>query len=183
MPKLLIILLIAGLLSVMPLSAQTANQKSVGSNGVDLFSSLEKLHPGEKTVLKGEVFYSKPLRFDYDKDGVKNSVMMAAKFFIKKKRDGEYDGYIQRYLYDIDKKKPIRWYSKKNMLQEPPISLDTAVKNITQNGKTVSFDSGPWHFKMTDGGAGYVSDEIIVNDKIRTKKVEMFGGDVQVFLP
>jgi len=167
----------------MPLQAQTANQTQAHKSSVDVYRSLAKLNPGEKIILKGEVFYSKPLRFDYDKDGVKNSVMMASKFFIKKKKDGQYDGYIQRYLYDIDKKRPVRWYSKKNMLQEPPISLDSAIKNVKQDGKTVSFDSGPWHFQMTDGGEGFVSDEIIVNDKIRTKKVEMFGGDIEVFLP
>jgi hypothetical protein len=34
---------------------------------------------------------------------------------------------------------------------------------------------------MSDGGSGYISDKIIVNDGIRSKEVEMFGGDVEVF--
>ena len=146
-----------------------------------IFAAVEKLKQGEKVVLKGEVFYSEPLRFDYDKDGVKNNVVMASKFFIKQKTDSRYDGYIQRYLYDIDKKKAVTWYAKKNMLSEPPVGIDTAIKNVKQDGKTVTFDSGTWHFTMTDGGEGYISDKIIVNDGIRTKQVEMFGGDVEIF--
>ena len=37
--------------------------------------------------LEGKVFYSEPIRFDYDKDGTKNSVVMASRFFIKIKQD------------------------------------------------------------------------------------------------
>ena len=147
----------------------------------DEFSKLEKLQAGEKTILKGEVFYSEPIKFDYDKDKVKNSVVMASKFFIKQKKDKTFDGYIQRFLFDIDKKKAVTWYAKKNMLQEPPIGLDTAIKNVKYSSRKVEFDSGIWHFVMVDGGEGYISDEILVSDGIRTKKVTMFGGDVKVF--
>jgi len=174
--------LLASLLLGIQLHAEATAEKNKKENS-DIYASMEKLQTGEKNILQGEVFYSKPLRFDYDKDGIKNHVMMASKFFIKQKKDGSYDGYIQRYLYDVDKKKPIRWYSKKNMLQEPPISLDTTVKNVKQDGHTVTFDSGPWHYSMTDGGEGFIRDKIIVKDKIRTKEVEMFGGDVKVFIP
>ena len=180
MPKFAKVLLAAALLPAFMFASEASVTKHEMSS-TRIFKSLETLKPGEKLILDGEVFYSKPLKFDYDKDGVKNSVMMAAKFFIKKKREGSYDGYIQRYLYDLDKKKPVRWYSKKNMLQEPPISLETAIRNVKQEGKTVMFDSGPWHFIMTDGGEGFVNDKIVVKDKIRTKQVEMFGGDVKVY--
>jgi len=145
------------------------------------FQKIEVLKKGEKVILKGEVFYSEPIRFDYDKDGTKNNVVMASKFFIKEKADKSYDGYIQRYLYDIDKKKAVTWYAKKNMLSEPPVGIDTAVNNVKQKGSTITFDSGTWHFTMSDGGSGYISDKIIVNDGIRSKEVEMFGGDVEVF--
>jgi len=154
---------------------------SLFSASQDALDAIEKLKKGEKKVLEGEVFYSKPLRFDYDKDGVKNRVMMAAKFFIKQKKDGSYEGYLQRYLYDVDKKKPVLWYMKKNMLQEPPISLETSVGNVAHKGRTVTFDAGPWHYSVTDGGEGFVNDKIIVTDRIRTKDVEMFGGDVKVY--
>jgi len=173
---------LASLLLSVQLYAKTATEKNTKKDS-NIYASMDQLKAGEKKILQGEVFYSKPLRFDYDKDGKMNNVMMASKVFIKQKKDGSYDGYIQRYLYDVDKKRPIRWYSKKNMLQEPPISLDTTVKNVKQDGHTVTFDSGPWHISMTDGGEGFVSDKIIVSDKIRTKEVEMFGGDVKVFIP
>ncbi len=161
--------------------ASEAAKTTVSKKVEEAFQKTEILKPGEKVILKGEVFYSEPLRFDYDKDGIKNSVVMASKFFIKALKGGGYDGYIQRYLYDIDKKKAVTWYAKKNMLSEPPIGIDTEVHNVKYEGKTVAFDSGTWHYTMTDGGEGYISDKIIVTDGIRTKQVKMFGGDVEVF--
>jgi hypothetical protein len=166
------------LLPYVTLSAQES--KAVQKSAEDTLQGMEKLKDGERVVLKGEVFYSEPLRFDYDKDGLKNNVVMASQFFIKQKKDGSYDGYIQRYLYDIDKGKAIKWYMKKNMLSEPPIGIDTAVKNVKQEGKIVTFDSGMLHYSMTDGGEGYISDKIIVSDGIRTKQVVMFGGDIEI---
>jgi len=145
------------------------------------FAKLETLKKGEQMVLKGKVIYSEPLRFDYDKDGKKNNVVMASRFFAKRLSDNNYTGYIQRFLYDIDKKKAITWYSKKNMLSEPPFGIDTAISHVKVYGKTVEFDSGKLHYSMTDGGEGYISDKIIVSDGIRTKQVEMFGGNVKVF--
>ena len=177
-------LLSAALLFTVTLSAQekpkTADPAKK-AKALSQFAKLEKLKKGEKMVLKGKVIYSEPLRFDYDKDGKKNSVVMASKFFAKKLSDGSYDGYIQRFLYDVDKKKAVTWYAKKNMLSEPPFGIDTAISHVKVHAKTVEFDSGNLHYKMTDGGAGYLNDKIIVSDGIRTKQVEMFGGDVEVF--
>ena len=158
-------------------------QTRAATGTVDVYKSLEKLGPGEKLVMKAQIFYSKPLRFDYDKDGVKNVVMMAARLFIKQRADGSYDGYAQRFLYDVDKKRPIRWYSKSNMLQEPPIAVDAKIKNVVVKNRTVAFDVGSLHFTMTDGGPGYIHDKIVVSDKIRTKTVKMVGGDVKVYNP
>ena len=181
-------LFIAPLLCTLMLSvtlvAQQKPQKpdpTKKAKALSQFAALEKLKKGEKMILKGKVFYSEPLRFDYDKDGKKNSVVMASKFFAKKCADGSYDGYIQRFLYDIDKQKAVTWYAKKNMLSEPPFGIDTTIKNVKIHDKTVGFDSGNLHYSMTDGGKGHVSDKIIVSDGIRTKQVEMFGGDVEVF--
>ena len=176
--------LLCALLLTVTLSAQEKAQKAdpaKKAKALSQFAALEKLKKGEKMVLKGKVFYSEPLRFDYDKDGKKNNVVMASKFFAKKCADGSYDGYIQRFLYDIDKKKAVTWYAKKNMLSEPPFGIDTSISHVKVHGKTVAFDSGNLHYSMTDGGEGYISDKIIVNDGIRTKQVTMFGGDVEVF--
>ena len=147
----------------------------------DRFEKTERLAPGERVVLEGEVFYSEPLRFDYDKDGIKNRVAMASKFFIKRQKNGSYEGYLQRYLYDVDKRKAVTWYAKKNMLSHPPIGIDIEVSNVKQKGKTVFFDVGNWHFTMTDGRKGYLSDKIVVSDGIRTRKVVIYGGDVTVY--
>jgi hypothetical protein len=67
------------------------------------------------------------------------------------------------------------------MLSAPPFGIDTSINHVKVDGRTVEFDSGNLHYSMTDGGEGYISDKIIVSDGIRTKQVEMFGGDVEVF--
>ena len=88
--------LLCALLLTVTLSAQEKAQKAdpaKKAKALSQFAALEKLKKGEKMVLKGKVFYSEPLRFDYDKDGKKNNVVMASKFFAKKCADGSYDGY------------------------------------------------------------------------------------------
>jgi hypothetical protein len=48
------------------------------------FAALEKLKKGEKMILKGKVFYSEPLRFDYDKDGKKKQRSNGIKILCQK---------------------------------------------------------------------------------------------------
>ncbi|WP_457597525.1 hypothetical protein [Hydrogenimonas sp.] len=144
-------------------------------------AKIETLKPGEVKVLKGWLVYSKPLRFDYDRDGKPNEVVMASRFFIKRTAKGSYEGYIERGLYDIDKRKPVRWYTKRNMLSEPPVGIDIAVKEVKVAGSTVTFTSGGLTYTMTDGGAGHLRDRVVVTDGIRTRQVTLYDGEIEVY--
>jgi len=140
-----------------------------------------KLNSGDRLLMEGEVFYSEPLQFDYDKDGTVNTVVMGATLFAKITPEGGGEGSIERYLYDVKLKKPITWYMKQNMLSEPPIGIDKTIRNLSWQGKIVQFDSGGWHYTVTDGGKGYQKDTIMVSDNNIEKKVKLFGGDVTIY--
>jgi hypothetical protein len=143
---------------------------------------IRKLAPGEKVVAKGKVAYSKPMEFDYDKDGTPNTIVMAAELFIKQNEDGNFTGFLQRGLYDIEKKKPIGWYLKRNLLQQPPAVPDIYVGNVVHEGKKVSFDIEKVRFTVVDGGKGYDMDKVIVDDHIKKPyAIKLYEGDFEVF--
>ena len=139
-----------------------------------------ELGPGEQVLLTGEVFYSEPMKFDYDKDGTVNTVVMGATLFIKVTADGMGEGYIERYLYDTDLNKAVTWYFKQNMLSEPPIGTQRAVSDVSWKDREVKFKSGGWIYTVSDGGKGYTKDTIMVSDGVKEHKVVMYGGDVTV---
>ncbi len=140
----------------------------------------DRLDPGDHLLMEGQVFYSKPLQFDYNKDGSVDTVRMGATLFAKITDKEEGEGSIERYLYDVNLKKAITWYMKRNMLSEPPIGIDKAIHNLSWQERTVQFDSGGWHYTVTDGGQGYDKDTILVSDGNTEKKVILYGGDVTV---
>ena len=143
---------------------------------------IRKLAPGEKIIAKGKVAYSKPMAFDYDKDGTPNAIVMAAELFIKQNEEGNFTGFLQRGLYDIDRKKPIGWYLKRNLLQQPPAIPDISVKNVVHQGKKVSFDIEHVRFTVIDGGKDYDRDKVLVDDHIQKPyAIKLYEGDVEVF--
>ncbi len=139
----------------------------------------ETLKKGESVAAKAVIFYSEPFLFDYDKDGTKNRLVMAAKMFIKKTQKG-YEGYLVRGLYDIKNKKPIAFYENA-LLMHPPSNTYIAVSDIKFKGKTVSFKSGPFRYIFKDGGEGNIEDEVLVILKNKEKKLKIYGGDVKIY--
>lgn len=141
----------------------------------------ETLHPGERVVAKGAVFYSKPMIVSVYEDGKKNRVVMAAKMFVKKTPKG-YEGYIIRGLYDIDRNKPLRFYAAASIEGRlPPEGDNIDIKNIKLNGKRLEFDFFGTHYIVKDGGKGFIKDEVIVKTRNKTKYLKLYGGDIQIF--
>ena len=137
----------------------------------------EKLAPGEKVVAKATVFYSEPFLFDYNKDGKKEEVVMGAKLFIKKRAKG-YSGYLIRGLYDIALKKPVAFYADTLIVQPPK---DIKIREIRFKADTVQFKSGPYLYIFKDRGEGILQDEVVVKFKKKTKRLRLYGGDIQIF--
>ena len=143
-----------------------------------------KLQPGETLVAQGKIAYSLPMTFDYDKDGTDNNIVMGAHLFIKKTKNGEYKGFLERGLYDIDKEISISWYLQRALLQQAPLVRDISVKNVEQNGTTVKFDIENARFTVTDGGKGHVRDKVVVDDHIKKPRiVQLYDGDIEVVPP
>ncbi len=139
----------------------------------------EKLAPRERVAAKATIAYSEPFLFDYDKNGTKNKLVMAAKLFIKQTPKG-YEGYLVRGLYDLERKKPIAYYANA-LLMHPPSNTYIAISDIKFKGKTVSFKSGPFYYTFKDGGEGNIQDEVLVKIKDKTKKIRIYAGDVTIY--
>ena len=136
----------------------------------------EKLSPGEKVAAKATIFYSEPFLFDYDKDGTREEVVMGAKLFIKKTKKG-YRGYLIRGLYDIALKKPVAFYADTLIVQPPK---DIKIRDIQFKRNTVQFKSGPYLYIFKDRGEGILQDEVVVKFKKKTKRLRLYGGDIQI---
>ena len=139
----------------------------------------ETLKAGEKVAAVATIAYSEPFLFDYDKNGTKNKLVMAAKLFIKQTPKG-YEGYLVRGLYDLERKKPIAFYENA-LLMHPPSNTYIAISDIEFKAKTVSFKSGPFFYTFKDGGEGIIQDEVLVKIGDKTKKIRIYDGDVKIF--
>ena len=139
----------------------------------------ETLSQGERVAAKATIAYSEPFLFDYDTDGTKNKLVMAAKLFIKKTNKG-YEGYLVRGLYDLKRKMPIAYYENA-LLMHPPSNTYIAISDIQFKGKTVSFKSGPFYYTFKDGGDGKIQDEVLVKIGNKTKKIHIYDGDVTLY--
>ena len=137
----------------------------------------EKLAPGEKVAAKALIYYSEPFLYDYDQDGKRDEVVMGAKLFIKKTKKG-YTGYLVRGMYDIERKKPVAFYAS-TLIVSPPKEIQ--IRDIVFKGKTVRFKSGPYLYIFKDGGEGILQDEVVVKYKKKTKRLRLYGGDIQIF--
>ncbi len=141
----------------------------------------ETLHPGEKVVARGAVYYSKPMLISVYEDGVKNRVVMAAKLFVKETPKG-YEGYLIRGLYDLDLHKALRFYAAANIEGRlPPAGDKIDLRNIRLQGKTLSFDFYGVRYTVKDGGEGFINDEVVVQTRSKTKRLKLYGGDIKIF--
>lgn len=140
----------------------------------------EKLTPGERVIARGALFYSKPMLIDVDGDGVKNRLVLAAKLFVKKSVKG-YEGYLIRGMYDIDKKRALRYFAGSNPEgRQPPAGDNIDIQNIEYQGKTVSFDFYGLHYIIKDGGGDFITDEVIVKTRNSAKRLKLYGGGVDI---
>jgi len=147
------------------------------------------LAPAEdaRPALTGSVAYAEPIGFDYDRDGVANTVQMWATLEVRPAvgREGEpgylpEEGTLRRYLKDLDLDQPIAGYSIRNMVPDKPIGETVEVTDVKLNGKTMSFNVGDLRYTVTDGGPGYEKDTIVINDGLSAYPVSLFDGDLTI---
>ena len=141
----------------------------------------------DRPALVGEVAYSEPLIFDYNRDGRPKKVQLWASFDIKpavgKEGESGYlaeEGSMRRYMKDIELGAPVIGYDEFNMLPNSPLGKAVPVSDIVISGHTAAFTSRGLRFTVTDNGPGVTKDSIIVNDGIRDYPVSLFDGDLKI---
>ena len=142
----------------------------------------------EDLVVKGAVAYTDVLRYDYTGDGKRKPVRFWMEF------DGHsamgapgQPGYqpaagtMRYFLRDADNDtKVLKWRGGLDMAGVPR-DQPFPMTNIEFDGRTVRFEAFGMRWAVTDGGEGYESDRIIVNDGFRTSEVtKLYAGNVWV---
>jgi predicted CXXCH cytochrome family protein len=138
--------------------------------------------------LEGAVAYTEVIEFDYTKDGARDRVQFWLEFSgspaLGTPGDAGYkpeSGAIYYYLVDIDNKKQVdNWLMGFSMMEEPPPRGPYPVTDIKIRDKTATFSAFGMTWTVVDGGEGYADDEVTVNDGFQTRKMNLFGGDLQV---
>lgn len=141
----------------------------------------------DRPRLVGEVAYSEPMLFDYDRNGQSSHVQFWLALDIRPARgkEGESgympeEGTLRRYMKDMEKGVPVMGYNQFMMVPDNPIGEAVEVHDIEFSGKTASFTSGSFRVTVKDNGTGYARDSITVNDGIREYPVSLFDGDLKI---
>lgn len=142
----------------------------------------------EEMVVKGAVAYSDVLRYDYTGDGKRNRVRFWLEFdgHSAKGTPGQ-PGYapaagsIRYFLRDDDDgTKVVKWRRGLDM-EGVPRDVPVPMADLRFDGKTARFDAFGMQWTVVDGGEGYASDRIVVNDGFRqTDAMKLYAGDVWV---
>jgi len=141
----------------------------------------------DRPRLVGEVAYSEPMLFDYNRDGESKQVQFWLYLDIKpafgKKGEAGYvpeEGTVRRYMKDIEKGIPVIGYDQFMMIPDNPLGKAVEVSDIELSGNTASFTSGSFRITVKDNGPGFARDSITVNDGIREYPLSLFAGDLKI---
>ena len=138
--------------------------------------------------LSGAVSYTTVYRFDYSKDGHRNPV----RFFIEFKArpavgtEGQpgyvaESGSIHYYVFDIEKNQRVeKWLEGFAMLNHDAVAADHPATNIVIKGNTATFEAFRMKWTVVDGGPGFESDTVTVDDGFRKKPLKLYAGDLTI---
>jgi len=142
---------------------------------------------GGRPHLTGEVAYSEPMLFDYNRDGQSKQVQFWLSLDIqpawgKKGEPGYVDekGTVRRYMKDLELGVPVIGYDQFMMIPDNPLGEEVAVRDIDISGNTATFTFGTFRVTVKDNGPGFAKDSIRVNDGMRDYPVSLFGGDLKI---
>ena len=138
--------------------------------------------------LTGSVSYTTVYRFDYNKDGHKNAVRFYIELILRPAigREGEpgyraEDGYVQYYVYDIEKKQRVeKWLEGFGMLNHAAVEARHPATQIAISGDTATFEAFNMKWTVVAGGKGYQSDTITVDDGFRKKPLKLYAGGLSI---
>jgi len=150
-------------------------------------ASLSGSSAGGRPHLTGEVAYSEPMLFDYNRDGQSKQVQLWLTLDIEpawgKKGEPGYlkeKGTVRRYMKDLELGAPVIGYDQFMMLPDNPLGEPVEARDIEISGNTATFTVGTNRVTVKDNGPGFANDSITVNDGIRDYPVSLFGGDLKI---
>jgi hypothetical protein len=142
----------------------------------------------EEMIVRGAVAYSDALFYDYNGDGKKERVRFWLEFDGHSAigKPGE-PGYkpaagTMRYLLkdDADGTKVVKWRGGLDMAGTPK-DTPFPMTDIEFDGKTARFEAFGVRWTVVDGGDGYQSDKITVNDGFRSAEIgKLYAGNLWV---
>ena len=142
----------------------------------------------ERMAIKGAVAYTEPLRYDYDGDGKRDRVQFWLEFdglsAVGTPGQSGYEpasGTVRYFLQDVDDGRKITKWRHGLDMEGAPKDVPMPMSDIEFDGRTVRFEAYGMRWTVIDGGDGYASDRITVNDGFRTSDVKkLYAGDLWV---
>jgi hypothetical protein len=143
---------------------------------------------GPLLELSGAVSYTAVYRFDYNKDGHRNPV----RFFIEFKAvpaagsEGQpgyrpESGWVHYYVFDEEKQQRVeKWLEGFTMLNADAVAAHHPATNIAISGHTATFEAFQMKWTVVDGGPGFESDTVTVDDGFRKKAMKLYAGDLVI---
>jgi hypothetical protein len=139
-------------------------------------------------TLSGAVSYTTVYRFDYNKDGHRNPV----RFFIEIQAvpaagaEGQpgyrpESGWVHYYVFDEEKRQRVeKWLEGFAMLNHDAVAAHHPATNIVIAGRTATFDAFGMKWTVEDGGPGFASDTVTVDDGFRKRTMKLYAGDLTI---
>jgi len=156
--------------------------------GLVLLNPLGAGAQAPRLELSGAVSYTTVYRFDYNKDGNRNPV----RFFIELKAvpavgaEGQPGhrpeaGWVHYYVFDEEKKTRVeKWLEGFAMLNHDAVAAHHPATNIVISGNTATFEAFRMKWTVVDGGPGFASDTVTVDDGFRKKTMKLYAGDLVI---
>jgi hypothetical protein len=142
----------------------------------------------QQLAITGAVAYTDVLRYDYTGDGKRNRVQFWLEFEGRTALGAPGQpgyapaaGTIRYFLKDVDDgTKVLKWRQGLDMAGAPR-DAPLPMTNLSIEGNTARFEAFGMKWTVVDGGDGYASDRIVVDDGYKTLDTKkLYGGDVRV---
>ena len=138
--------------------------------------------------LSGAVSYTTVYRFDYNKDGHRNPVRFWIEFKARPAVGVEgqpgyraESGSIHYYVFDEEKQQRVeKWLEGFGMLNHDAVAADHPATNIVVSGRKATFEAFRMKWTVVDGGPGFASDTVTVDDGFRSKPLKLYAGDLVI---
>jgi hypothetical protein len=141
--------------------------------------------------VSGELAFSEPILFDYDRDGEQERVQFWIEFEARP-APGEpgpevASGSLRYYVFDLESERRIDdWMLGFNMSMGggfPRAGEEYPLTNVRIAGRQAQFDLAGTRFTIVDAGDSWQEDTIEVRSQSGPRPGRFYGGDVRVTVP